>query len=89
MGKTKDVRAAVEAELGFDPLVDEVADLLAEAGRLFEPGSGGGEVAGGCRRPGPGLEQFGPTSGNIGTPRASSAASVMAARSARPVMASA
>ena len=22
MGKTKDVRAAVEAELGFDPLVD-------------------------------------------------------------------
>jgi ribosome recycling factor len=26
MGKTKDVRAAVEAELGFDPLVDS-ADI--------------------------------------------------------------
>lgn len=42
---------------------DEVADLLAEAGRLFEPGPGGGKVAGGCRRPGPGLEKFGPEVG--------------------------
>ncbi len=39
---------------------DEVADLFAEVGRLLEPGPGGGKVAGGCRRPGPGLEQVGP-----------------------------
>ena len=37
--------------------IDEVADLFAEVGRLFEPGPGGGKVAGGGRRPGPGLEQ--------------------------------
>ena len=42
---------------------DEVADLFAEVGRLFEPGPGGGQVAGGGRRPGPGLEQFGPDGG--------------------------
>ena len=41
----------------------EVADLFAEVGRLFEAGPGGGEVGGGCRSPGPGLEQLGPDAG--------------------------
>ena len=43
---------------------DEVSDLFAEVGRLFEPGPGGGKVAGGGRRPGPGLEKFGPEVGH-------------------------
>jgi len=42
---------------------DEVADLFAVVGRLFQPGPGGGEVAGGGRRPGPGLEEVEPDLG--------------------------
>jgi hypothetical protein len=39
---------------------DEVADLFADVGRLFEPGPGGGKVGRGRSRPGLGLENCGP-----------------------------
>lgn len=46
---------------------DEMADLLAEVGCLLEPGSGGGKVAGGSRRPGPGNEQVRPETSRYGS----------------------
>jgi len=42
---------------------DEVGDVFAEVSRLFELGPGGGKVAGGGRRPGPGLEEVEPDLG--------------------------